>query len=260
MQTDRSDSQGTLMRKTVMMKWAGRLVLAILAIGVAGLLFFGSYEGYLRRHKLDVLANLDKPVATVNGETLVLRDLGFYILYQEHKVEQYAKVYNEKRTKDFWNIHTNGFFLQSQTKDAVIQMAIHDRIFFRRAEEAGIVLTSEERDKLEAARTDFWADLYEAQLERIPGTYDTVNKTLKEIALAQKYQLRLAKALSTTYGGLNWNGYDYKKILREENKVRIDQKVWRRVILGDITLVHDSVSYINAFDEKLETPDQGAEE
>ncbi len=240
------------MGRTVLRKWVRRLALVILIIGIVGLFFFGSYEGYLRRHRIDVLNNLDEPVATVNGETLVLRDLGFYILFQEHKVEEHAKVYNEKRTKDFWNIHTNGFFLQSQTKDAAIQMAIHDRIFYRRAQEAGVVLTSEERDQLESSRTDFWADLYDEQLKRIPGTYDTVNKTMKEIALAQKYQLRLSKALSTTYGGLNWNGYDYKKILDEENTVKINQRVWRRVIFGDITLVHDSVSYLNAFDEKEE--------
>ena len=236
------------MAKAIIIKWVRRLVLVVLAAGVVWLIFYGSYVGYLRRHRIDVLANLNKPVATVNGETLVLRDLGFYILYQEHKVEKYARVYNEKRTKDFWNIHTNGFFLQSQAKDAVIQMAIHDRIFYRRAREAGVVLTSEDRDKLEAARTDFWSDLYEVQLKRLPGTYESINETMKEIALSQKYQLSLAKALSTSYGGLNWNGYDYRKILEHENEVKIDQKIWRRVVLGDITLEHDEVSYLNAFD------------
>ena len=87
------------MKKNI--KWVRRLVSVILVIGIAGLIFYGSYEGYLRRHSIDVLANLDEPVAIVDGEELTLRDLGFYILYEEHKVEQEATVYNEKRTKDF---------------------------------------------------------------------------------------------------------------------------------------------------------------
>ncbi|MBR1634528.1 MAG: hypothetical protein IJ682_05630 [Lachnospiraceae bacterium] len=231
-------------------KWVRRLVLILLAIGIAGLFFYGSYEGYLRRHTIDVLASLDEPVATVDGEELVLRDLGFYILFEERKVEEEAEVYNAKRTKDFWNIHTNGFFLQAQAKEAVLQLAIHDRIFYRAAQEAGLVLTSEEKERLENARTDFWADLYDEQLERIPGTFETVNETMKEIALAEKYQFRLAKALDTTYAGLNWGGYDYEQMLKNEHKVKVNKRIWRRVVLGDITLTHDDVSYINAFDEK----------
>lgn len=219
----------------------------ILLTALVGLFLFGSYEGYLRRHSIDVLNNLDEPVAIVDGEELLLRDLGFYILYEENKVEKEALVYNEKRTKDFWNIHTNGFFLQAQARDAVIQMAIHDRIFYRAAQEAGVVLTSDEKQTLEDARTDFWADLYEEQHERIPGTYESVNRTMKEIAVAQKYQIRLAKALETTYAGLNWGGYDYDEGIIKEHDVKIIDRTWRRVILGDITLVHDEVSYINAF-------------
>lgn len=230
-------------------KWVRRLVFAIVAVGIAGLFFYGTYEGYLRRHSIDVLANLDEPVTTVDGEEMVLRDLGFYILFEEHKVEEEAEIYNDRRTKDFWNIHTNGFFLQAQAKDAVLQMAVHDRIFYRAAQEAGLVLTTEEKETLENARTDFWADLYEEQLARIPGTFESVNETLKEIALAQKYQFRLAKALGTTYAGLNWGGYDYEQLLEKEHKVKVNQRVWRRVVLGDITLVHSDISYINAFDE-----------
>ena len=220
-----------------------------LTIGIAGLFFYGCYDGYLRRHSIDVLANLDETVAIVDGEELTLRDLGFYILFQEHRVEKEAEVYNDKRTTDFWNIHTNGFFLKAQAKDAILQMAIHDRIFYRAAQEAGLVMTSEEKDLLEDARTDFWSDLYDIQKRRIPGTYDSVNETIKEIALAEKYQKKLSEVMDATYSSLNWGGYEYGLIRDNEHEVKINQRVWRRVILGDITLSHDSVSYLNAFDE-----------
>ncbi len=231
-------------------KWVRRLVFAIIGIIIAGLFFYGSYLGYLRRHQIDVLENLDMVAAEVDGEELTLQDLGFYILFEEHKVEEEALVYNDKRSKDFWNIHTNGFFLQAQAKDAVIKMAIHDRIFYRASQEAGIVLTSEEKQTLEDSRTDFWADLFDIQHERIPGTYESVNETMKEIALAQKYQIKLSEALETTYAGLNWTGYDYEHRIVDEHDIRINDRVWDRVILGDITLVHEDVSYLNAFDEE----------
>ena len=230
-------------------KWARRFVIAILAIGIAGIFIFGCYEGYLRRHAIDVLSNLDEKVATVDGEPLTFEDLGFYILFQERRVEKQAKVYNSKRTADFWNIHTNGFFLKAQAKDAVIQMAIHDRIFYEAAILDGVVLSSGEQGLLEDARTDFWSDLYEVQLERIPGTYESVNNTTRKLAIAQKYQEKLAEKMETSYSGLNWGGYDYENLLKEHD-VSINDSVWRRVDFGNITLSHDSVSYINAFDEE----------
>ena len=237
-------------------KWARRLVFVVLAIGIAWLFFYGTYEGYLRRHRIDVLSNLQEVVATVDEEDLTFEDLGFYILFQERRVEQEAEVYNKDRTSDFWNIHTNGFFLKAQAKEAVIQMAIHDRIFYREAVKNGIVISSDEKQLLENARTDFWSDLYDSQLERIPGTYESVNETMRQIAYAEKYQARLAEEMETTYGGLNWSGYDYQQIRDNEHKVKIYDRVWRRVILGEITLNHDSVSYLNAFDKKDEASEK----
>ncbi len=223
--------------------------MVFLSIGIAGLFFFGSYEGYIRRHSIDVLSSLDEKVAWVDDKELTLEDLGFYILMQEQRVEKEAEVYNKNRTSDFWNIHTNGFFLKSQAKEAVLEMAIHDQIFYSEAQKAGVVLNSEEQMLLEDARTDFWSDLYDIQKKRIPGTYESVNLTMRKIAIAQKYQLQLADSMHTTYAGLNWGGADYEAILQNEHKVKVNERVWRRVSLGDITLNHDATSYINAFDE-----------
>ena len=119
--------------------------------------------------------------AKAYGEELTFKDLGFYILYQENKIEAQAAVYNKNSTKDYWNIHTNGYFMQAQVKDSIMECAIHDRIFYRLAEENNVVLSTDETKLLENRRTDFWADLYSEQLERIPGDYNSVNETIKEI-------------------------------------------------------------------------------
>lgn len=233
----------------IIKKWAPRCIAILVIAAVVGLLIYGTYIGYLRRHQIDVLAELDKVAVTVDEEDITLEDLGFYFLYEEQKIEKQAEVYNSKRTKDFWNTHTNGFFLQGQAKEAIIEMAIHDRIMYEEACEAGVVLDADEKATLESRRTDFWADLYDEQHDRIPGSYESVNLTLKQIAIGEKYQMSLAAKMDTTYAGLSWNGYDYENVIKKEHSVKINKRVWGRVLVGDITLSHEEVGYINAFDE-----------
>lgn len=230
-------------------KWAPRCVAILVIAAVVGLLIYGTYIGYLRRHRVDVLSSLDEVAVTVDGEDITLKDLGFYILFEEQKIEEEALVYNPKRTKDFWNTHTNGFFLQGQARNAVMEMAVHDRIMYNEAVEAGVVLNADEKQLLEDRRTDFWGDLYEEQLDRIPGDYDSVNRTMMQIAVGEKYQMALSEKMDTSFAGLNWDGFDYEEVIKKEHSVKVNERIWNRVFLGDITLTHDDVSYLNAFDE-----------
>ncbi len=216
---------------------------------LAIVLLYGIYTSYQKHTVLDYHANLDEVAAYVDDDVITLRDMGFYVLLQEHLVEEKAAIYNERSTKDFWNLHINGIFIQAQAKKAAMGMAIHDRIFYREAVKEGIVLTSKEKEQLENARTDFWADLSDEQKERIPGTFESVNRTIKEIGLAEKYQRKLVDEMHTSHAGLGYDGYDYKKIMKNEHDVRINNAIWDRVVFGDITLKHTKVNYINGHNE-----------
>ncbi len=233
-----------------------RLVQAVLIVLLALVLFYGIYTSYQKHIQLDYLESLEETAVTVDGEDMTLSDLGFYVLFQEQRIENKAEVYNADSTKDFWNIHVNGIFIQAQAKKSAMEMAVHDRIFYRAAAEDGVVLTSEEKQRLEDVRTDFWSDLYDEQKERLPGTYESINAVMKEIALAQKYQQRLSDEMDTTYAGLNYDGYDYKQLLKSEHKVKINKKVWDRVVFGDITLTHDKVNYINGYEGEGEEEEE----
>lgn len=222
-----------------------RILQAVLLALLVLILIYSAYTYRQNRTKLDYFANLDKTAVTVDGRALTLEDLGFYILFEEQQIEEKAEIYNAKYTKDFWNIHVNGIFIQSQAKKAALEMAVHDEIFYEEAMKDGIALTSEEKKRLDDVRTDFWSDLYDTQKERIPGTYDTVNTTMRKIALAEKYQTKLAKQMNTSYAGLNWDGYDYEQSVLPEHEVKENKKVWEHVVLGDITLVHTTLNYIN---------------
>lgn len=234
--------------KSFIHKALKRITQAVLLALLAVVLLYGVYVSYLDHTKLDYLASLDKTAVTVDGEALVLSDLGFYVLYEERQIENKAEIYNAGSTKDFWNIHVNGIFIQAQAKKAALDMAVHDRIFYLKSASEGFVLTAEEKRRLEDVRTDFWSDLYDEQKERLPGTYESINETMKEIALAQKYQAFLAQREGTSYAGFGYDGLDYKRLLKEEHEVKVNKRIWDRVVFGDITLKHDSVNYINGYE------------
>lgn len=217
----------------------------IVIVGVAAILAFGFYTSR-SRVRLDYNEHLSDVAVTIDGEDITLGDLYFYVLYEEKTIEDAANIYNPRRTKDFWNTHINGVFIQSKAKDAVIGMAVHDRIFYRLSAQEGLVLSADEKTRLDNARTDFWADLYDEQKESLPVSYEAVNETIKEIALAEKYADLYAKENDLTVASVAWDGYDYEE-LKKEHDVRINKKVWNRVIVGDITLIHSEVGFINGY-------------
>lgn len=224
----------------------------VLLLLIVGILIYVALNNFQNKSKLVYTDHLEDVAVTVDGEDITLGDLSFYVLYEEQLVEEQARIYNPESPKDYWNAHTNGYFLQGKAKEAVIEMAIHDKIFYKKAKEENLVMSSDDKQILENARTDFWTSLYDEQLERVPTDFDSVNKTIAQIALAQKYQERLADEMSTTYSGLNWNGYDYQKMLEEEHEVKYNNRIWKRVIIGDITLTHNRVNYINGWDSEDE--------
>ena len=73
--------------------------------------------------------------------------------------------------------------------------------------------------------------------------FDTID------ALAEKYQAALAAKKDRSYTSYSWNGGYYKKWLAKQD-VEINDKIWDRVSVGNITLKHDKVNYVNGQDEK----------
>lgn len=212
------------------------LAIVVLAYGVYSLQF---------REPLDYAENLDAVAVTVDGEELTLRDLYFYVLYEEQVVESAAEVYDDTQTRRFWNVHTNQSFVQEEAKDNILGMAVHDAIFYEIAQEQQMVLSTEEKQQLENRRNDFWSDLYDVQLETMPVEYEEVNRTMQHIALAQKAQLQMSRETEgASYAGFDWDGEDYKK-LQESHEIKVNQKIWKRVIIGNISLRHDTLISID---------------
>lgn len=192
---------------------------------------------------------LDEVIFTANGQEVQMKDLGFYILYEEREVENQAMVYNPDNTKDYWNLHVDGVFIQVQAKDTILNMAIHDKLFYQKAVEENLALDAEEEQRLRNAISDFYMDLLDEQAEKMPASDEYIMEAMRQIALAEKYQAKLADEEDKSYASYQWDGYEYEKWL-EKQDVDVNEKLWDKITVGDITLTHGAPNYINGHNKK----------
>ena len=215
-------------------------ILLCVGIFVYALISMGDGRGPLKYNE-----HLEDTVVTIDEETVTFEDLAFYILFEERKVEEQAKVYNRDYTKDFWNLYTNETFIQNASKDAVIDMAIHDHLFYQLAVAEGLdTLSDEEETELSYAINDFWEDLLDIQWEKLPCEEETINQQIRIAAIAEKYQDYLAEEKGPSQAAYKYDGY-YYGLIRDEHSVKINDKLWDKFVLGDITLKHTKINYIN---------------
>lgn len=220
------------------------LILCV-AVMVYALLTMGN-----NRAKLNYQEHLEDTAVTVDSEEITFQDLAFYILYEEGKIEEQARIYNPDYTKDYWNLHTNDTFIQLEAKEVVLGMAVHDHLFYQMAVAEGMdTLTEEEEQELEYRMTDFWEDLLDIQWEKLPCSEETINEQIRLAAIAEKYQNYLAEELGPSQAAYKYDGYYYQQIM-EQHQVETNDKLWDRLVLGDITLSHGKLNYINGLTDE----------
>ena len=216
------------------------VLLMCVAVVVYALITMGDGRGPLIYSE-----HLDDVAVTVDEKEVTFRDLAFYILYEERKVEEQARIYNPDYTKDYWNLHTNDTFIQEEAKDVVMGMVVHDYLFYQMAVAEGMdTLTASEEDELAFAITDFWEDMLDVQWENLPCDEETINEQIRIVAIAEKYQDYLAKEQGPSQAAYKYDGY-YYSLIRDEHSVRINKKLWQKFVMGDITLEHTKLNYIN---------------
>ena len=115
----------------------------------------------------------------------------------------------------------------------------------------GITLDDEEKKQLSFRQTDFWEDLYDEQLERLPVSRDEINDTIEKIALGEKYQQKFTKEKGVNNFEYNYDGYEYKKMLESDYKIEVDDN-YKKLTFGEITIHHSKVNFINGLTAEKE--------
>lgn len=214
---------------------AGKSIIIILvAAGITAVLALGLYQGITRSRDFVYRDHLDDTAVTIDGEKLTYRDVAFYVVYEENQVQTAALAYDQEKPWNYWDSHINGVFIISEARRVSMEMAIHDRILLRMAQEHGVALSTDEKQQMEDRITDFYEDLYDDQKENLPVSYDVLSRTIADIAVSEKYQQILADENDDTFASYGYDGRAYEK-LEKKHKVKISDS-WNRIRMGRITL------------------------
>jgi len=203
----------------------GMLVLAIISLGESG-----------NRQYLVYNESLDEVVATVQGEEITLLDFAVYVAHQEAETHKQAVIYNPDNTKEYWGLHTNGQFVRVAARDAAIQMAIHDELFYQLSKEFKISFSEEELQVIQKDVDDFWYDLTDAGKEvKLGISKQDVYDALYKIAVAEKCQYIYANKDGRDYVDYDFASEDYLEFLRNY-EYSVENKVLERIHFGYVTL------------------------
>jgi hypothetical protein len=222
------------MKRYPVKKWC---LTAALLLLLAGMVFYSFWKRSLRS-KLVYPESLELVAATVNGNELTLRDVAFYVAYEEDEVEQQAYVYNPDDTNIYWNMHANYTYIRKAARNAAIQMAIHDELFYRMALDEGITLNDEEESILAEKSEETWTDLVDYGKDvRLGVTREDIEQTLRKIAYAQKMQYIYANMQGLEEEDYDFTSDSYLDFLGKQD-YKISEDVWGRVDFGNVTLTH----------------------
>lgn len=206
---------------------AAAVVIVILGIGVR--------QGVESRKIFVYKDHLDDTAVTIDREALTFRDLAFYVVYEEWQVQKSAYVYDQDKPQNYWNSHVNGRFITVEARNVAMDMAVHDHILLRMAQDKGVVLSSDEKSTLEDRRTDFFENLYDDQTERLPVSYSVLNESMGDIALVEKYQQQLADEHHDTFASYAYDGKAFRE-LKKKHEVKVNKNLWSKVPMGRVTL------------------------
>lgn len=222
----------------------GKYLKIVITFLVFAFIIYVGYDGLSNKGKIDYKRDRNKTVLTIDGENITFSDIAYYFLRKERDIEEEALIYNPSAPKDFWNTQKHGIILSAKVKKETLELIIHDAIIYKLAKENKVELNLKEQEYFSDKRKDFWDDLYEEQLENLYTTRANVNIAMKKTAIAQKYQKMLAEKKKISYARLSYGGDIYENMLKE-HKVRVNKRLWNRVIMGKVTLRHHKVNFVH---------------
>lgn len=187
--------------------------------------------------RMNLEDNLGRIVLKVDDTDYTLRELLFYIAHEEYEVEEQAKVYSPEDTNSYWNLHTNGQFIKEAAKQAALEQAIHDALFYKIAtREDSVTLTGQEKEELRMRQEDFWSDLSTQAQQRLQAEKEQLMLTMEQLALAEKAQRITAEKNGMAYEAYSIDGEAYQDLKKEHMYKSTD--VWEKLEFGNLTITH----------------------
>ncbi|MCM1105538.1 MAG: hypothetical protein NC355_01210 [Blautia sp.] len=214
-------------------------MITLVLLALALLLFVYGERVSQSRRPLDYAASLEEAVVRVNGTSLTLRQLAYYVALEEAQVQEQAMIYDPEEPSKYWNVQVGGVFVRNAARNAVIQMAVHDVIFAELAEAEGVELSEEEEEALLSAQEAFWEDLVEDEkAPRLGVSFEDIGESMRRAALAQKYQAVYELVRGKEAGAYDFGEEAFEELLKKQ-EYKVDKELWRRVDFGHVTIVQE---------------------
>lgn len=104
-------------------------LVSIVLIAVVLVMLMRNNNSMTNARPLVYRESLDEVAAQINGETLTLRDMAFYVGYEEYQIQQEALVYDPDDPNRYWSMRVEGGFMNAVARKNAMQMALHDELF-----------------------------------------------------------------------------------------------------------------------------------
>lgn len=216
----------------------GRYMITVILLAVVVVMGIGALRQGQMKQKLVYPDSLDQVAAVVEEQSLTLRQVAFYVAYEEMEVNKMAVAYEEEDTNQYWNLRVDGTFVRDSARNAAIQMAIHDEIFYRMAVEEEVTLPEAEQESLHNSIEDFWNDLSDYEgADKLGIEREDIENTMEHIAYAQYYQTVYAMMQEADFQDYDFTGEEYQKLMKDY-QYEINKNVWSRVDFGNVILEH----------------------
>ncbi len=212
-------------------KYVQRMLVIFFLLAIMVFIFGKSREKLVYRDSLDTV------VGVVDKQELTLRDLAYYIAVEEQEVEEQARIYDYQDTNAYWNLHTNGDFIRHQALMTAIDAMVHDVIYAAHAKDGAISLDEQELKYIESRKNDFLMDLSEEQMEKLGVSEEEIEKSMLQMAYAEKYVQQYARDQKKNIAIYQVGGAGYERE-KKEHKLLYKNGVIERIPMGNITLEH----------------------
>lgn len=106
-------------------------LVSIVLIAVVLVMLMRNNNSMTNARPLVYRESLDEVAAQINGETLTLRDMAFYVGYEEYQIQQEALVYDPDDPNRYWSMRVEGGFMNAVARKNAMQMALMMNFFIR---------------------------------------------------------------------------------------------------------------------------------
>ena len=196
--------------------------------------------------------HLDDEVVNVEGESVTLRQFGYYVYELESFTQKQALKYHPSDPLDYWNTHfsagNDSRFVSEIARDTAINRCLSDLVYARMATEAGFALPEGEEQQIHKEASDWYEALPDEAKEVLGISPEEVREVIARNHLAKAYAYEYSKTVDLTgYSGdvtslLSAGGKYFDEQLLTRYEVKQNRELLEEISFGRITVNKKSVS------------------